>query len=111
VTKSVATVSGVHAGVAVEEFVSHAISIPRALDAIEAGALLASGRRVVLKPNLVNHSPHPITTPPAARNYSGSIGGASATSAWPTVYWARLNPVPEARFGCVPDRPTGCRRW
>ncbi len=60
-----ATQSNVGLGVAVEDFVSYAISIPRALDAIEAGALLASRRRIVVKPNLVNHSPHPITTPPA----------------------------------------------
>ncbi|MGI6461703.1 MAG: DUF362 domain-containing protein [Candidatus Hydrogenedentales bacterium] len=64
-TKRAAAASGINTDVAVEEFVSYAVSIPRALDAIEAGALLASGQRVVLKPNLVNHSPHPITTPPA----------------------------------------------
>ena len=75
-----ATQSNVGLGVAVEDFVSYAISIPRALDAIGAGALLACRQRIVLKPNLVNHSPHPITTPPACIeaiiDYIRSHGGA-----------------------------------
>ncbi len=75
-----ATQSNVGLGVAVEDFVSYAISIPRALDAIGAGALLACRQRIVLKPNLVNHSPHPITTPPgcieAIIDYIRSHGGA-----------------------------------
>ena len=51
--------------VAVEEFTSYPFSIPRALDTIDAGEILARKRYVVLKPNLVNHNPHPITTPAA----------------------------------------------
>lgn len=51
--------------VAVEEFSSYPDSVSRALDKCNAGELLARQTRVVLKPNLVNHSPHPITTPAA----------------------------------------------
>ena len=49
-------------------FLSFAASVPRALDAAGLGPALAGlepGRAVMLKPNLVNASPPPVTTPPA----------------------------------------------
>lgn len=44
-------------------FVSYAESVPALLDALGAGPLLARQRQVLLKPNLVNDSPPPVTTP------------------------------------------------
>lgn len=45
-------------------FASYAESVPAALDAVGAPALLARQERVLVKPNLVNASPHPVTTHP-----------------------------------------------
>ncbi len=44
------------------EFESYAESVPRALDAIGAGSALKEQTAVLIKPNLVNASPFPITT-------------------------------------------------
>ena len=48
-----------------EPFVDYETTVSRCMDATGAAELLAGGRPVMLKPNLVNDSPHPITTPPA----------------------------------------------
>ena len=48
-----------------EVFVSDEETIPLAMDRAGAAALLAEGRPVMLKPNLVNDSPFPVTTRPA----------------------------------------------
>jgi len=50
--------------VAEVDFESYADSVPRALDAVNAGAVLAEQQAVLLKPNLINASPHPITAHP-----------------------------------------------
>lgn len=50
--------------VAVMPFTNYADSIKAALDAVGAGPVLQQQKRIVLKPNLVNDEPHPITTPP-----------------------------------------------
>lgn len=46
-------------------FKSYAESIPLALDRIGAGAELARQTHILLKPNLINADPHPVTTPAA----------------------------------------------
>jgi len=46
-------------------FTDYASSVPAALDACGAGEFLAGQERVLLKPNLVNASPPPVTTPVA----------------------------------------------
>ncbi|MFH1918360.1 MAG: DUF362 domain-containing protein [Planctomycetota bacterium] len=46
------------------EFESYAESVPKALDAIGAGEVLKEQAAVLIKPNLVNDSPFPITTAP-----------------------------------------------
>lgn len=43
-------------------FRNYAVSVPEALDAAGAGALV-KGRRVLVKPNLVSSAPPPVTTP------------------------------------------------
>lgn len=45
------------------EFVSYAQSVAEALDAVGAGEVLARQGAVLIKPNLVNPSPPPVTTP------------------------------------------------
>lgn len=45
------------------EFTDFASSIPQALDAIKAPVVLEKQNRILIKPNLVNPSPPPITTP------------------------------------------------
>lgn len=45
------------------EFVSYSESVPEALDAIGAGEVLKKQTAVLIKPNLINASPFPITTP------------------------------------------------
>ncbi len=60
-----ATQPGVATRVAVEDFASYAISVTRALDTMGADRLVGPHSRIILKPNLVNHAPHPITTPAA----------------------------------------------
>lgn len=50
--------------VLVEDFVSFQKSIPRILEKLEAGPLVAGQKRILLKPNLVCDSGHPITTHP-----------------------------------------------
>ncbi|MBU1002740.1 MAG: DUF362 domain-containing protein [Proteobacteria bacterium] len=47
------------------EFESFAVSVPRILDACGVGRVLATQDRVLIKPNLVNASPPPVTTPVA----------------------------------------------
>ena len=47
------------------DFTSFEISINRALDAINAHERLALPPAILIKPNLINSSPHPITTSPA----------------------------------------------
>ncbi len=44
------------------EFVSYGESVPEALDAIGAAAALKEQTAVLIKPNLINASPFPITT-------------------------------------------------
>jgi uncharacterized protein (DUF362 family) len=46
-------------------FASYAESVPALLDALKAGPVLAAQRQILIKPNLVNASPPPVTTPPA----------------------------------------------
>ncbi len=47
-----------------ETFEDYETSVHRAMTAGDAAALLAGGRPVMLKPNLVNATPPPVTTPP-----------------------------------------------
>jgi uncharacterized protein (DUF362 family) len=44
------------------DFDTYADSIPKALDALNAAPLLAKQEKILVKPNLVNASPHPVTT-------------------------------------------------
>jgi len=46
-------------------FTTFAESVPRALDSAGARELLAGQERILIKPNLINSSPPPITTPAA----------------------------------------------
>jgi uncharacterized protein (DUF362 family) len=52
------------ADVAVEKFVEYTESVDRCMRAAGVASVLSTGRPVMLKPNLVNASPHPVTTPP-----------------------------------------------
>ena len=49
--------------IAIVAFTSYAESVPAALDEIGAGERLAEEKAVLVKPNLVNASPPPVTTP------------------------------------------------
>lgn len=49
--------------IAIVPFTSYAESVPAALDEIGAGERLAEQTAVLIKPNLVNASPPPVTTP------------------------------------------------
>lgn len=51
-------------GVAEVEFVLYGESVPRALEAVGAGEVLRRQGAVLVKPNLVNASPFPVTTAP-----------------------------------------------
>ena len=51
---------------AMADFVSYAESLPPLLDRIGAREVLAGQQRILLKPNLVNQSPFPVTLPVAA---------------------------------------------
>ena len=51
--------------VATETFTNYDMSVRRCMAAASASTLLTDNRPVMLKPNLVNDSPHPVTTPPA----------------------------------------------
>ena len=44
------------------KFHNYEKSVPEALDTINAGALLKECSKIMLKPNLINASPHPVTT-------------------------------------------------
>lgn len=46
-------------------FESYDQSVPRCMTEAGAAEVLKNGRPVMLKPNLINASPHPVTTPPA----------------------------------------------
>lgn len=48
--------------IATVDFTSYAESVPAALNRIGARKVLAEQERIVVKPNLVNASPHPVTT-------------------------------------------------
>ncbi len=48
-----------------EEFFDYETSVDACMAAAGAAELSSDGRAVMLKPNLVNDSPHPVTTPPA----------------------------------------------
>jgi uncharacterized protein (DUF362 family) len=48
---------------AVVDFTSYTESITEALDSINAKETLAGQSSILLKPNLINDSPHPVTTP------------------------------------------------
>jgi len=50
----------------IEPFSSYAATLPLALDAIGARAIFARQRCILIKPNLVNASPPPVTLPVAA---------------------------------------------
>ena len=50
--------------VASEIFTRYDLSVGRCMAAGGAAEVLMDGRPVMLKPNLVNASPHPVTTPP-----------------------------------------------
>jgi uncharacterized protein (DUF362 family) len=50
--------------VAIADFRSYRESVEEALDGIGAKDRLAGESAVLIKPNLVNASPHPVTTPP-----------------------------------------------
>ncbi len=47
------------------EFRSYHESVTAALDQINAGTVLAKQSAILIKPNLINDSPHPVTTPVA----------------------------------------------
>jgi len=48
----------------VEDFISYPKTICKTLDNIGANRALAAQSAILIKPNLINISPHPITTPP-----------------------------------------------
>lgn len=50
--------------IAIVDFQSFDQAVPEALDAMDAGRVLADQEKILIKPNLVNDSPHPITTSP-----------------------------------------------
>jgi len=50
---------------AIVEFESYAISVAAALDDFDVGDSFRSRSGVLIKPNLINDSPHPVTTPAA----------------------------------------------
>jgi len=50
---------------AIVEFESYATSVAAALDALDAGDAFSTRSGVLIKPNLTNDSPHPVTTPAA----------------------------------------------
>ena len=47
------------------DFCSYHESVTAALNAVNAGETLAKQKSILLKPNLTNASPHPVTTPAA----------------------------------------------
>jgi uncharacterized protein (DUF362 family) len=47
-----------------ETFTSYSESVTKVLDALNAGQVLSEQTRILIKPNLVNTSPYPVTTPP-----------------------------------------------
>ena len=49
--------------VATVDFINYPESLPALLDLLQVGPILASVERVVVRPNLVNTSPPPVTTP------------------------------------------------
>jgi uncharacterized protein (DUF362 family) len=49
---------------AVVNFTTYEKSIAEALDIIDARAILARQNKILIKPNLINKSPYPVTTPP-----------------------------------------------
>lgn len=49
--------------VAFEEFTTYQESITNILDSIDAKSVLQAQTHILLKPNLINSSPHPVTTP------------------------------------------------
>jgi uncharacterized protein (DUF362 family) len=48
-----------------EPFIDYDTTVNRCMDAAGAKGLFKGGRPIMLKPNLVNDSPHPITTAPS----------------------------------------------
>lgn len=50
---------------AIVEFESYATSVARALDDLDVGDVFRYRSGVLIKPNLINDSPHPVTTPAA----------------------------------------------
>jgi uncharacterized protein (DUF362 family) len=48
-----------------EPFIDYATTVGQCMQRADAAVLLSDGRPVMLKPNLVNDSPHPVTTTPA----------------------------------------------
>ncbi len=45
------------------EFKNYAQSVKKALDSIKAWEILKKQKQILIKPNLINTSPHPVTTP------------------------------------------------
>ena len=91
--------------VAIETFSDYAQSVGACMAAGGIATLLADGRPVMLKPNLINATPHPVTTPPffceavieAVRQYTDAPiviaeGCGDATLETPDVF-ARLGYV------------------
>ncbi len=65
----------------IEPFVDYAASLPAALEAIGAPQVLAGQRRILIKPNLVNASPPPVTFPvEAARALVQAVRACSEAS-------------------------------
>lgn len=54
-----------HASLQSIRFTSYAESVPAVLDALGAREVLSAQRKILIKPNLVNASPPPVTTPVA----------------------------------------------
>ena len=51
--------------VAVVEFGNYTASVTAAFDTVGAAGVLERQKRIILKPNIVNDTPHPVTTSPA----------------------------------------------
>ena len=66
--------------VAAVDFLNYSESVPALLDLLEIGPVLTSVDRIVIKPNLVNTSPPPVTTPvelvAAIVNYARDVSNA-----------------------------------
>ncbi len=64
-TKGIAYQKELNMTVASVAFQSYAASVPEVLERIGAAEILSRQTRILIKPNLINTAPHPVTTPPA----------------------------------------------